>query len=322
MSRPQWTAGIDLGGTKIQILQINSFGTVGERLRCDTDITGGSEAIEKEIIDGIKSLNKKIGSPPSAIGIGVAGQIDAETGDVKFAPNLKWINVPLQHNLKRTLGIPVIIINDVRAATWGEWLYGAGKGTRDLICIFVGTGVGGGIISDGKMLTGFNNTAGEIGHMTVNIHGPQCTCGNVGCLEAYAGGWGIAKNAQEAVKADPKAGAKLLKAAGGHIEDITGRIVTELDREHDPLSMAIIEQAVDALAAATSSLINVLSPQKIIFGGGVIDGMPELIEGIAKKAKKRALCAATDNLLILPAKLRNDAGAIGAGALAGRLFIK
>lgn len=322
MSRPQWTAGIDLGGTKIQIIQINSFGTLGERIRCPTNVEGGAAAIEEEIVEGIKSLNKKIGSPASAVGIGVAGQVDAKTGEVKFAPNLKWSNVPIQHNLKKALGVPVVIMNDVRAATWGEWLYGAGKDARDLICIFVGTGVGGGIISDGKMLSGFNNTAGEIGHMTLHLSGPLCTCGNSGCLESYAGGWAIAKHAQEAVKKNVRAGQHLLKAAHGKIDDITGHLVIQMAQEKDPLCSDIVDQAIEALAAGTASLINILGPQKIIFGGGIIEGMPELIEIIAKKARQRALQAATENLMIVPAKLHNDAGAIGAGAFAARLYVK
>ena len=172
MGDERWAAGVDLGGTKIQIIQVNALGTLGERIRCPTEIDGGAEAIEREIVNAIEALKVKVGSPPMGIGVGLAGQIEPQSGFVFFAPNLKWKDVPFQHNLLRSLGIPVIVTNDVRAATWGEWLYGAGKGCSDLLCIFVGTGVGGGIVTHNQIVSGNSNTAGEVGHMIVKIDGP------------------------------------------------------------------------------------------------------------------------------------------------------
>lgn len=318
MTKQPWAAGVDLGGTKIQILQINSNGTVGEQLRCPTDISGGAEAVQNEIINSIKILEQKIGSPPAAIGIGIAGQVDGDTGVVTFAPNLKWKNVPIKSNLHKALGIPIAITNDVRAATWGEWLHGAGRGCNNLLCIFVGTGIGGGIVVNGEMLSGASNTAGEIGHMIVALDGPQCTCGSYGCMEAFAGGWAMTKRAKEQMVRDPESGITLLTMAQGDIDAINGRLVTEAARLEDPLSCHIIEEAVAALAAGTTSLVNILNPERIVFGGGVIEGMPELIPLIEERVRASALKAATKSLTIARAELKNNAGAIGAGALALR----
>lgn len=320
MSGLVWAAGVDLGGTKIQTIQVNAFGTIGEKIKCQTDVNGGPEAIVMEIADSIKALEKKIGQPPSAIGVGVAGQIESETGLVKFAPNLHWENVSLQKDLKRLIGVPVVVINDVRAATWGEWLYGAGKGSKNLLCIFIGTGIGGGIISDGKMLTGFNNTAGEIGHITVALDGPKCTCGNFGCMEAFAGGWALRERAKELLDKYPEKG-KILRSKFENGK-ISGHQVTEAAKDGDDIAKEVLEMAIEALSAGVSALINTLSPQKIIFGGGVIEGSHFLIEEIEKKIKLRALSSALNNLEIESAKLHNDAGSIGAGALAIRLFLK
>lgn len=320
MSGVVWAAGVDLGGTKIQTIQVNAFGTIGEKIKCPTDVNAGPDAIIHKIAESIQELQKKIGQPPSAIGVGVAGQIEAETGLVKFAPNLHWENIPLQKNLIRLIGVPVIVINDVRAATWGEWLHGAGKDSKNLLCIFIGTGIGGGIISDGKMITGFNNTAGEIGHMTVDLNGPQCTCGNFGCMEAFAGGWALAERAKELLEKKPQEGQILRsKMENGKL---LGHHVTEAAKEGDLIAKEVLNMAVEAIAAGVSSLINALSPQKIIFGGGVIEGSHLLIEEIERKIKLRTLSTALNQIEIVSAKLHNDAGSIGAGALAIKLFLK
>jgi glucokinase len=212
------------------------------------------------------------------------------------------------------------VTNDVRAATWGEWLHGAGHGCDDLLCLFVGTGVGGGVVSGGRMLSGCNNTAGEVGHITVDMQGPPCTCGNRGCLEALAGGWAITRLARDSVAADPDGGRLLLEMAGGLIEEINVATVARAVRGGDPLARHLIDRAADALIAGATTLINAFNPCRLILGGGVINGMPELIGRIDKGVRSQALAAACSSLLILPAGLRTDAGVIGAAALAIRTF--
>lgn len=315
--------GIDLGGTKIHLAQVDAFGIVRKHLRIPTDAKGGPEAVKKQILEAIAQLNENTSDSIVGIGIGVAGQIDPHHGIVQFAPNLDgWHQVPLQSNISQELKLPVAVANDVRVATWGEWLYGAGKGCQDLVCIFVGTGIGGGLVSGGKILEGFSNTAGEIGHMVVDLHGPHCTCGNQGCLESLAGGWAIAEQARQAVKADKQAGAYLLKMAEGKLKNLTAKLVIEAVRKKDPLSQSIIANAQEALIAGAISLVNAFNPEKLIFGGGIIEGMPDLIKNVEKGVRKRALKAATASLKILPAQLHQDAGVVGAAALAMHRFGK
>ncbi len=315
-----WSIGVDLGGTKLEVAQIDAQGRVRQRLRKATNVKGGPAAIIEDIIGYVWTLREAAEIPPVGVGVGVAGQVEKGSGKVIFAPNLEWREVPLQAELQRTMGLPVIVTNDVRAATWGEWPHGAGQRCDDLLCMFVGTGVGGGVVSGGHMLAGCNNTAGEVGHITVDMNGPPCTCGNRGCLEALAGGWAISRLARESVAADPEEGRIMLEMAGGRIEDINVATLARAVRGGDPMARRLIDQAADALIAGATTLINAFNPCRLILGGGVITGIPELIGRIDTGVRKQALAAACTSLVVLPAGLRTDAGVIGAAALASRTF--
>jgi glucokinase len=212
--------------------------------------------------------------------------------------------------------LPVVVTNDVRAAAWGEWLHGAGQGCDDLVCLFVGTGIGGGVVSGGRMLAGCSNAAGELGHITVDLHGPQCHCGNQGCLEALAGGWAIARRAQEAIAADPAAGTSLVQMAGGQQKAVTAKIVAQAFHAGDPLAQELVDEVAQALIAGAVGLVNAFNPCRLILGGGVIEGLPELVDRIDQGVCERALEAASAPLQVLPAQLKNDAGVVGAAALA------
>jgi glucokinase len=245
----------------------------------------------------------------------MAGQIEKYNGIVRFAPNLGWRNVPLGAMLEEALVLPVEVTNDVRAATYGEWLYGAGQGVDDLICLFVGTGVGGGIVSGGKLLEGCDNSAGELGHLTIMTDGRQCHCRNRGCLEAYAGGWAIAERAQEAVRIDLKAGQSLITLAGS-IERITAATVTEAYATGDPVAQRIVEETAHFLAAGVVGIVNAFNPCLLVLGGGVIQGSPMYLPMVERAVRINALEAALGGLRIVTAALGNKAGVIGAAALA------
>ncbi len=316
MSNQVWAIGVDLGGTKIETARVAPSGKVDRRLRTPTPVAAGAAGIRAAIVEAVTSLRKDAPAPIAAVGVGVAGQVEVHTGVVRFAPNLHWTDEPFQADLAAAIGLPVAVDNDVRVATWGEWLDGAGRGCDDLICMFVGTGIGGGVVSGGRMLVGASNTAGEIGHVPVQLNGPLCHCGNKGCVEALAGGWAIARRAQEAVAADPKAGAALLKLAGGSREAINGKIVSEALSANDALARSIIDGVADALVAGVTVLVNAFNPRRVILGGGVIEGMPALVARVREGVMPRALKAATAVLEIVPAMLHNDAGVVGAAALA------
>jgi glucokinase len=307
--------GVDLGGTKIEIGLINLSGVIHDRIRLETDVKGGVQGIERQIIESTEKLKRQANFPVIGMGIGVAGQIEALSGSVRFSPNLKWHNVPLQENLSRKIKLPIIVTNDVRAATWGEWFLGSGRGCQDLICLFIGTGIGGGIVSGGRILSGDTNTCGEVGHMTVDLNGPRCTCGNLGCLEALAGGWAIAYQAKNAIRTDPERGGNVLKLAH-QIELIQAKHVIESYRNGDELSKGIINQAIQALIGGAVGLVNAFNPHRLILGGGIVEGLPELISIIQEEIKKRALSAAVQRLEVLPAYLGNDSGVVGAAAMA------
>lgn len=316
MQSNSWAIGVDLGGTKIEVGLVDDKGNLEKKINCPTNVEGGPDIIQRDIINAIKELQKGLVKERLAgVGIGVAGQINPDSGDILFAPNLRWHNIPLQKNLCNALGIPVILTNDVRAATWGEWHHGAGRLCKDFLCIFVGTGIGGGIVCDGRMLCGSSNTAGEIGHITIDLNGPLCTCGNKGCMESFAGGWAITKQAQEAVKNNPKAGAYILSLANGDIQKINGKIVNKAYQSGDSLAVQILERAIQALAAGTASLVNILNPSLIVFGGGIIHGNPAILEPIINGIRQRALKSATANLEIKISHLAGEAGVVGAATM-------
>lgn len=308
--------GIDLGGTKIALGRVDEEGALLELVHSATETGGGYGAVVGQVVEGVGKLCAGPAPRVVGIGIGVAGQVDPENGAVIFGPNLDWHDVPLREDIEKACGLPVVVTNDVRAATWGEWLFGAGRGVKDLVCVFVGTGIGGGIVCGGRPLEGCSNTAGEIGHMTVELNGPLCTCGNRGCMEAVAGGWALARSAAESVAADPLLGRKLLEMAGGRADKITAKIVVEACHGGDPLAVRLIDAAVEALSAGVAALVNVVNPCMIILGGGIVDGMPELVSRVESEVRKRALAAATGRLTFGAAKLGNRAGIIGAAALA------
>ncbi len=317
-----WAIGVDLGGTKIDVAGVEVSGKLRQRIRRPTQAERGPAAVKADLLAAIGTIKSRSGPVPVGVGIGVAGPIDPRNGRVLFSPNLRWQNEPFQEDLSRALGLPVVVTNDVRAATWGEWLHGAGQGCRDLICLFVGTGIGGGVVSGGQVLSGCSNSAGELGHITIDLRGPTCRCGKRGCLEALAGGWAIARRARELIGEDPAAGAFLLRIAAGKLEAVTAEKVAQAFQKKDPLALRIIDEAAAALAAGAASLVNAFNPCRLILGGGVIEGLPEMISRIERGVRQQALKAATEPLQITISGLGHDAGVVGAAALAMRSIQK
>ena len=311
----RWAVGIDLGGTKTIVAQVSDEGKIlGKRL-LPTNASAGPDRVKKTLVAAVKGLMEEADGPAIGVGVGIAGQVDAESGRVKFAPNLGWREEPFREDLEKALGLPVLVTNDVRAATWGEWLYGAGRGCNDLVCLFVGTGIGGGVVSGGKVLTGCSNAAGELGHITVDLNGPSCRCGNRGCMEALAGGWAIAQQAREWATSDPEAGALVLRMVEGQPEKITAKIMADAAKAGDPLALSLFERVAQALAAGAASLVNAFNPCRMILGGGVIEGCPWLVKKVAEGLEERALPVALAPLRVLRSRLRQNAGVVGSAAL-------
>jgi glucokinase len=310
------TLGVDIGGTKINTALVDSSGNiVSSYYRLVKPSKDPGEAIA-DIIDSVNICLREAGKTASALGVGVAGQIDKEKGIVRRSPNLPdWFDVPLGPALETALKIPIFINNDVRVITWGEWQHGAGKGVNDLVCLFVGTGVGGGIVSHGQLIEGCQNTAGELGHMTIIAGGRKCHCPNEGCLEAYVGGWGIAARAQDAAEANPNAGKNMI-ALAGNIASITSITVSLAFQAGDPLAQRLVKDTSRYLAAGIVSIVNAFNPCLIILGGSVINGLPDLVSLAEKRVVTQALPTPVEGLRITTASLGNKAGVIGAAALA------
>ena len=313
------TLGVDIGGTKIDTALVDASGNIVSTHYRLVDPTGDPAKTILDVIDSVKICLRQSGKTAAALGVGVAGQIDKELGLVRYSPNLPaWHNVPLGPRLNEELKIPVSVNNDVRVITWGEWQHGAGKGEQDLVCLFVGTGIGGGIVSHGHLLEGCQNTAGELGHLTVVAGGRKCRCPNEGCLEAYAGGWAIAERARDAVRTNPQGG-QTLQALAGEIDRISSITVSQAYQKGDPLAQRLVKDTAKYLSAGLVSIVNALNPCLIILGGSVILGLPDLVPMVEKRVRSLALQTPTEKLRITTAALGNKAGVIGAAALARNL---
>jgi glucokinase len=313
-----FTFGVDLGATKIETVLVDSTGFVLSRERHPTNPEKGAEGVIADIVSCVTGCEAFAEHEGLALGIGVAGQVETSKGLVKYGPNLGWRDVPLREELEKKLRIPVVVANDVRAAMWGEWIHGAGKGVNDLVVLFVGTGIGGAVVSSGQVIEGCMGTAGELGHITIIVNGRKCHCPNYGCLEAYAGGWAIAERAQEAVRKNSQAGHVLIEHAS-NIEDITAVHVRKAFNDGDPLCRHLMNETGKYLGFGVVGIVNAFNPCLLILGGGIIEGFPELIEVVDQSVRKYALEASVERLKVVKAALGGNAGGIGAAVLARNL---
>lgn len=306
--------GVDVGGTKTEILLAGHGGRVAGETRIPTEPQAGAAEMLRRAAGAARQAFGAAAGEASAVGISVAGQV-GRRGVLLGAPNLGWTGADVRRLAIAAFGIPAVVVNDVRSATWAEWRLGAGRGVRDLVVLFIGTGVGGGAVIGGRLLDGADGIAGELGHLTVVAGGRRCTCGNVGCLEAYCGGWALEERAGEAARADPAAGAALVRLAGS-ADAITGEAIAAAREAGDPLAARLVEETGEVLGAALVGLVNALNPRRVILGGGVMDGFPDLLDRAAAAVQARALPAARQRVEIVRAGLKDDAPALGAADLA------
>lgn len=306
--------GIDIGATKVLAGLVDSRGRIVARSDRRVHQNEGPTHVIGAVLDEVRALGPEA-SRVVAAGVAVAAQVDPARGTVLYAPNLRWRNVPLGPRLARALGVPVAVENDARAATWGEWKHGAGRGRSDLICMVVGTGVGGGLVVDGRLLGGAVHAAGEIGHMTVVAGGRKCSCPNRGCLEAYVSGWAIGQRAREAARADPRASAGL-RALAGSLARIDAAAVTRAARAGDRFSEQLMHATGEWLGAGAVALVNVLDPAHLVLGGGVVEGWPPLVAQVRRAVRSGAQPPAARAVSVGRGKLGSLAQVVGAAWLA------
>ena len=311
----KYSIGVDVGGTNIKIALVDKTGSI---VYSDTVPTRAEMGYEytinnmKKAISDLIAQTKVAKEDISGIGFGFPGQIDCDNGVVLLAPNIPgWVNVPIAKIIEKEFSIPVKVDNDVRCAALAELNYGAGKGTQNLICITVGTGIGSGLIINGKIVRGAKNVAGEIGHIKLQMHdGPLCGCGDTGCLEAFASGPAIVAMAQEYIL-----GGKSTKYRELANPDITPYIVAEAAKQGDVVAKRIFEIIGEYIGIGLVSVINLLNPEKIVIGGGVADAGELLFAPIRRTIEQRAMPIQAKSVQVVHAELGNTAGVIGASLL-------
>ena len=247
----------------------------------------------------------------AGVGVGTPGLIPEDSGTVVYAPNVpEWVDLPLQSILRERLGLPVTIENDANAAAIGEHWVGGAAGKANVICITLGTGVGGAIIMNNEVWRGSNGAGGEIGHMTVVENGRMCGCGAPGCLEAYASATAIAEQARELLHDGRKS--VLRERSGGDLDRIDAAMVAEAAGQGDDTAREVMHRSATLLGTAVSSLTNLLNPELIVIGGGVMKAGDLIFDPVGAEVARRAYKWSAGILRIVPAKLGDDAGIIGA----------
>jgi glucokinase len=310
VTAPRLAVGIDVGGTKIAALLVDRAGRVVAREVRPTP-ADDQDATLDAMVDEIRAL---LSDEVGAVGISAAGLIDHD-GMMRFAPNLAWRDVPLAAHVEQALQLSVVADNDNNAAAWGEFRFGAGRGARHLLLVGVGTGIGGGIVLDGRLYHGAAGFAAEIGHIVMQPDGPECGCGNRGCWEQMGSGTAITRAGSAAVERHPHS--HLVELSGGDPASVTGPMVTEAARAGDPVCRGILVEAGYWLGLGIAGLVNVLDPNVVVVGGGASEAGDLLLAPIRDSFERHV--EALDrrpNVSIVQAQLANDAGAIGAAALA------
>jgi glucokinase len=308
--------GVDLGGTKISTGLVTEDGKVINSIKIPTLAAEGPEAVIDRIIKSVNDVLEMSGlklEDIAGIGIGSPGPLDAEKGVIITTPNLPgWNNLPLVEKVKEKLNTNVKLDNDANAAAYGEYIFGEGRGIKNFMYITVSTGIGGGVVLNGKLLHGANSNAAEIGHMTIDFNGPRCNCGNLGCFEAFASGTGLARFANETVN---KGRESLMKELAGS-NPIKAEQIFEAARKGDALALELIEKEGFYLGVGLANLMVVYNPEKIAIGGGVSKQWDMFYDNMIKTAKERVLRPNFEVCSVVPAKLGDNIGVLGAAAIA------
>jgi glucokinase len=302
--------GIDVGGTKIIGGLVDESGRVTFKKKLFTEKEKGYTGVRGDIGDLIRTIIKESNIEIKRVGIACAGQIDKTTKNILFSPNLDWHNAPLKDDIEKICGIDTHIENDVNAATYGEWKFGLKEIPQDAIGVFIGTGIGGGIIIDKKIYRGFSHVGGEVGHIIVNPYGYKCHCGNTGCFEAYCGGSYIIERVRTEIEEGYRG--KIWNIIEGNISSLHTGHIEEACLLGDNLCKRIWEEVIEYAGAALASLVNLLNPEVVILGGGVVYGSRYFIENVQAVMEKRTMQASLANLKIEKAQLGEDAGIVGA----------
>lgn len=311
------TICLDIGGSKILGAVLNEKQEVVSRVKKKTKPELGREAVDNRIKEVVEELIATSGLPRSAIkaiGAGAPGVIDTASGTILYAPNLPWKDHRIGQAMQEAFGIPFVVGNDVNVGVLGEWRYGAAKGYSHVVGLFVGTGIGGGIIIDNKLFTGSRFAGAEVGHMIVNTEGPLCNCGQRGCLEAYSSKIAITREIRAGISMGYRS--ELAEALREKDQAIKSSALKKAVSENDSLAVSALERAVYYLAAGAGNLINIFNPQVLVLGGGVLEALEDEVMALFNKFIPRfAWPAMLSDVTIKASQLKDDAILYGARAL-------
>ena len=318
-TKAEYVVGVDLGGTKILSgvfsHSLECIGTAKLSTKSQRGVDKVVERIARSAQDAVDEADltfKQI----AGVGIGAPGAVDFDSGTVIFAPNLEgWTDVPLKKELEKILGVPVFVENDCNVSALGVYVAELKSKPRSMVGIFVGTGIGGGLVVDGELYSGFGHTAGEIGHMVLEVSGPKCGCGNKGCFEALASRTAIFQQIKSGIKDGQKT--LLTEMLGDDLADLRSGDLRKAIRKGDKFVDRIIEGAAEYIGIATANLVNVLNPEVVVLGGGVMEALSdEMMSVIIETAKDYAMPGALKGVEIIASKLGDNAGITGAAVLA------
>lgn len=302
--------GIDIGGTKFAVGVVDSAGRVLSYVREATPTDLDAEGLLTFTLRLASNALNESSASPAAVGIGCGGPMVFPEGRVSPLHIPAWQDFPLRARVEAALGLPTVLDNDAKAFALGEALFGAGRGARCMLGMVVSTGVGGGIVSEGRLFDGATGNAGHVGHVLVSKDGPRCYCGGFGCLTVYASGTGLAARAKEALEQGiPSSLASL------PVEQVTGQAVAEAAAAGDPLALDLMRGAAQTIGMGIASVANLLDLDRVVIGGGVAQSGDLLFKPLREELRRRATLAFSRNLEVHPATLGQEAGVIGAAAL-------
>ena len=307
--------GIDLGGTNIAGGLVDGDGKVLANTSTPTKSHEGPDAVVGRIAKLVEELKDQASGRILGVGIGSPGPHHPTEGFIHSTPNMPgWDNYHLRDRVAEKTGLPVTVENDANCAVLAEAWKGAGRGCRTIVALTLGTGIGGGIIFEGRLINGPTMSAGEVGHITINYGGPKCGCGNHGCLEAYCGAAGIVSRAEELLD-KPGTVSILRDWTAGKGEMLTPSLISKAAERGDGVALSILRETGRLLGIGIASLVNLFAPEKVILGGGVAAAGETLFKAVREHVRRYAFAPASQKVEIVPAEMGNDAGIVGAAGL-------
>jgi glucokinase len=311
----RYVLGIDIGGTNLVVGAVTEDGSQVVGLRSEpTGVPDGSDIVLERIVRMAKATIAEAeaaqsGATVAGVGVGAPGPLDRQRGVVIFTPNLRWKNMPVRDLLGSALGLPAALDNDANCAMLGEHWVGAARGAKNAVCFTIGTGIGGGIVVDGRLVHGASDVAAEIGHITIDVNGRRCGCGNDGCLEAYASGPAIARRAVEAIEAGA---VSAMVARAGDPAGITAQTVFECAADGDQLADELVRDTARYLGVGIANMLNIMNPEVVVICGGVTRAGDHLFVPLRREVARRAFKPAVEACRIVPGSLPGTAGVVGA----------